>query len=58
MDERMEAVERWAKYVLEHDDMEWSKHQAVLIDSQIESAQMINLSKEQVDSLKGIKRKR
>lgn len=57
MDERMEAVERWAKYILEHDDMDWSMHQAVLIDSQIESAMMINLSREQVDQLKGIRRR-
>lgn len=56
MNERMEAVERWAKYVLEHDDMDWSNQQAVLIDSQMESAQAINLTREQVDYIKGHRR--
>ncbi len=34
--QRMEAVEKWAKYVIENDD--WSEQQKILIDSQIENA--------------------
>lgn len=48
--QRMEFVEKWAKYVTENDD--WSKQQKVLIDSQIESARNFGLTKEQVRYIK------
>ena len=31
MDERMDAVEKWAKFVLNNDDMEWSRQQKILL---------------------------
>ena len=52
MDERMDAVEKWAKFVLNNDDMEWSRQQKILIDSQIENAREIKLTREQVDYIK------
>lgn len=53
MNERMEAVERWAKFVRDNDDMEWSRQQKVLIDSQIINSRKIGLTREQVDYIKG-----
>ena len=48
--QKMENVERWAKYVIDNDD--WSKQQKILIDSQIDNAQRIGLSKEQADYIR------
>ena len=48
--QRMEAVEKWANYVVEHDD--WSEQQKVLIDSQIENARIVGLTKEQVEYIR------
>ena len=48
--QRMEQVEKWARYVIENDN--WSKQQKVLIDSQIENARNIGLTKEQVRYIK------
>jgi len=48
--QRMEAVERWAEYVINNDD--WSEHQKILIDSQIENAKRIGLTKEEVNYIK------
>ncbi len=53
--QRMFFVEKWAEFVKDNDDEEWSRMQAVLIDSQIENAQDIALTKEQVDYIKGSK---
>ena len=51
--ERMKFVEKWAQYVTTHDD--WSKLQKELIDSQLENARQIRLTREQVDTIKGSK---
>ena len=48
--QRMEAVEKWANYVVEHDD--WSEQQKVLIDSQIENPRIVGLTKEQVEYIR------
>ncbi len=48
----MDFVEKWARFVVEHSSEEWSKLQAELIDSQIENAMNIKLSKKQVDYIK------
>lgn len=48
----MDFVEKWAKFVSEHSDEEWSGMQADFINSQLESAESIKLSKEQVDYIK------
>lgn len=50
---RMENVERWANYVI-NNPIRWSKLQAELIDSQIENAEQIKLTKEQIKYIKGI----
>jgi hypothetical protein len=38
--ERLEFVDLWSKYVVEHDDREWSMQQNVIINSSIRSANM------------------
>lgn len=45
-------VEKWAHYVREHDSLDWSRQQKVLIDSQIKNAKNLRLSKEQVKYIK------
>jgi hypothetical protein len=52
MQTRMDYVERWARMVCELPDKEWSKMQAEFIDSQIDNAQYIGLTKEQVKYIK------
>ena len=47
----MDFVEKWANFVVEHPE-EWSRMQAEFIDSQYENAEMIKLSREQVDHIK------
>jgi len=49
--ERMKYVEKWANYVVTHKN--WSKLQKELIDSQLENAFRVKLSKEQVRKIKG-----
>ncbi len=51
MDTRMHFVEKWAQFVCEHPDKEWSAMQKVLIDSQLQNARQINLTKEQVATI-------
>lgn len=48
--QRMESVDKWAEYVINNDD--WSKQQKILIDSQIENARNIGLTKEQVEYIR------
>lgn len=36
--ERIEFVKYWAKYVRTHDDKDWSRQQAMLINSQLENS--------------------
>lgn len=50
MEERMKFVEKWAKFVCEHPD-KWSQMQKVLIDSQIQNARKVKLTKEQVSKI-------
>ncbi|MBW3003797.1 hypothetical protein KY337_04480 [Candidatus Woesearchaeota archaeon] len=54
MKTRMDFVERWARFVAEHPDEEWSRLQAELIDSQIDNSRQVKLSKEQVKYIKGL----
>ncbi len=49
---RMDFVEKWARFVAEKPDEEWSKLQAELIDSQLENAEQIKLTKYQVKYIK------
>ena len=48
--QRMENVERWANYVINNED--WSKQQKILIDSQIDNARNIKLSREQAEYIR------
>jgi len=48
--ERMKYVEKWADYVIKHKD--WSELQKELIDSQLEIAFRVKLSKTQVKRIK------
>ena len=50
-EERIWFIKYWANYIKSHSDEDWSKGQAVLIDSQIKNAE--NISKEDYLKLKG-----
>lgn len=49
---RMLYVEQWAEFVRSHPDAEWSKLQKELIDSQLENAKQVALTKEQVEQIR------
>ena len=49
----MKYVEKWAEFVKNNPDEVWSKMQKELIDSQIENAERVKLTKEQVRYIKG-----
>lgn len=53
--ERLEFVGMWAKYVLEHDDREWSRQQNVIINSCLRTSSM---TKEEYLKMKGEDRKK
>ena len=38
--ERMDFVDLWSKYVLEHDDRNWSKQQNIIINSSLKTTRM------------------
>jgi len=48
--ERFKFVDLWSKYVLEHEDWEWSRQQNVIINSCLQTA---NMTKEQYLQMKG-----
>jgi len=47
--ERMKFVDFWSKYVMEHEDKEWSRQQNLVINSCLRSTKM---TKEQFLSMK------
>ncbi|MFH1720982.1 MAG: hypothetical protein ABH950_00100 [Candidatus Altiarchaeota archaeon] len=47
--ERLKFVDLWSKYVLEHDDRDWSHQQNVIINSGLRSS---TLTKEQFLNMK------
>lgn len=49
-EEKLEFVEKWAKYVRENSDEEWSRQQNILINSGLISS---NISKEDYLDMKG-----
>ena len=51
-EDRMNFVEYWAEYVKTHSDEEWSRQQKILIDSQIQNARSLQLSREDYIKLK------
>ena len=53
---RMDFVEKWASFVKDNSNKKWSELQVELIDSQLENAEKINLSKKQVDYIKNSKK--
>ena len=56
MKTRMQFVEKWANFVKESPDKEWSKLQKELIDSQLENS--IKLTKRDISNLSVIEGKR
>jgi hypothetical protein len=50
--ERLKFVDLWSKYVLEHDDRDWSRQQNVIINSCLRSSKM---TKEEFLRMKGEK---
>ncbi|KXA90708.1 hypothetical protein AKJ62_00025 [candidate division MSBL1 archaeon SCGC-AAA259D14] len=50
--EREEFIHKWAKFVREHTDKEWSKQQNVIINSSLKSAEM---TREEFFKMKGEK---
>ena len=51
-EDRMWYVNRWADYVKTHSDKEWSEQQNVIINSQLQSAQAVPLTREQYLKIK------
>lgn len=49
---RMDFVEKWADFIKNNSDERWSELQAELIDSQLENAEQIKLTKKQIDYIK------
>lgn len=54
--QRMEAVEQWARYVINNKD--WSRQQKIFIDAQVTNARMIGLTREQVQYIREGKMKK
>jgi len=52
-EERMNFVKYWAEYVRTHSDIEWSRQQKKLINSQLQSAKANKISKEEYLRRKG-----
>ena len=52
MKTRMDFVEKWAEFVVNHSPQEWGKIQAEFLDSQYSNAEHIKLTKEQVYYIK------
>jgi len=52
MKERLKFVDLWSKYVLEHNDRDWSKQQNIIINSCLRTA---NMTKETYLKMKGDK---
>ncbi|MBI2144330.1 hypothetical protein HYU17_04245 [Candidatus Woesearchaeota archaeon] len=52
-EERMNFVDYWAEYVRTHPFRAWSRQQAVLINSQIQSARAAKLTPRQYLEIKG-----
>ena len=50
-EERMNFVKYWAEYVRTHSDIEWSRQQKKLINSQLQSAKANKISKEELGTL-------
>jgi len=38
--ERMKFIDLWSKYVLEHNDKDWSRQQNIIINSSLKTAHM------------------
>lgn len=38
--ERMQFIDKWSKYILEHNDKEWSKQQNKIINSCLRSSKI------------------
>ncbi len=52
LQDRLKFVDFWAKYILEHDDKDWSRQQNVIINSCLRTAK---ITKESYLKLKGKK---
>jgi len=50
--DRMWYVNLWAEYVKMHSDKEWSEQQNVIINSQLQSAQAVQLTPKQYLTIK------
>ena len=48
--ERLQFIDKWSKYVLEHDDKVWSKQQNKIINSCLRSSR---ITKEEYLKMKG-----
>ena len=51
-EDRMNFVKYWADYVKTHSDKEWSEQQNIIINSQLQSAQAVSLTREQYLKIK------
>ena len=44
-EDRMNFIKYWAEYVKTHSDKEWSEQQNVIINSQLQSAQAVPITR-------------
>jgi hypothetical protein len=51
--ERLWFVNEWAEYVKTHSDKDWSRQQAILINSQIHNTKYMKLSRKNYLKIKG-----
>ncbi|MBS3175988.1 hypothetical protein J4457_02010 [Candidatus Woesearchaeota archaeon] len=51
-EERENFIDYWVGYMKTHSDKEWGKQQNILINSQLQSARCVTLSREQYLALK------
>ncbi|MDP3917243.1 MAG: hypothetical protein Q8Q42_03065 [Nanoarchaeota archaeon] len=51
-EDRMNFVKYWARYVKTHSDKEWSEQRNVIVNSQLQSAKAVSLTREQYLKIK------
>jgi hypothetical protein len=52
-EDRMNFVEYWAEYVRSHPDKVWSRQQNILINSMMQNAKNVKLTREEYLKIKG-----
>lgn len=56
--ERLKFIDMWSKYIIEHDDKEWSRQQNIIINSCLRSSSMTKEEYLKMKNIKHIKNRR